>query len=410
MLLSLSTGYDYSKKVPKTNTNTWKQEFFFTYGLKIIIGENSLNQYKARGVLDRTFQYTTYPGDSQSDIKEVMNPQGDPLRTKELDELMYFRKLMLIYRLVHHKDVIPEIDIGIKRRNRELCKPYIQLFYGSAAQQEIEGTLQKFLDSKNNRKSTSQESVLLPIVMDLISSGNLTIPVSAIWYKITNTLEGREDDSGAFHTSDWKLYKNTITKLMCDKFGATKVHTSKGSMLTFDPDKLAKIDRSYNAEIKIKTTLKSYAENEGNIMSEASRDATPENGGDGCDGCDGSRDSAYDIENNNDKLLTAANLHEISPITVEEGQGTVPGAVTAVTAVTDMESGAHTTDTQDSITHMTDQQTQLIKPDRIQNVGEIYWSGTNWYCRHCKLHGDKFFMEGHICKGYLSVIRWLKPQ
>jgi hypothetical protein len=133
-------------------------------------------------------------GNPQGDIEEAMNPQGDPYRKKELDELMHFRKLMLIYRLVHYKDIITEIHIGIKRRNKELCKSYIQLFYGSNVQQEIEDTLQKFLYSKNNRKSTSQESVLLQIVMDLISSGNLTISVSAIWYKITNTLEGREDD------------------------------------------------------------------------------------------------------------------------------------------------------------------------------------------------------------------------
>ena len=131
-------------------------------------------------------------GNLQGDIEEAMNPQGDPYR-KELDELMHFRKLMLIYRLVHYKDIITEIHIGIKRRNKELCKSYIQLFYGSNVQQEIEDTLQNSC-TQNNRKSTSQESVLLQIVMDLISSGNLTISVSAIWYKITNTLEGREDD------------------------------------------------------------------------------------------------------------------------------------------------------------------------------------------------------------------------
>src|SRR3989442_669270 len=77
MMSILKTGYDYLKKVPKTNTNTWKQEFFFTYGLKIIIGERSLSQQIAKGVLDRTFQYTTYPGDPEGDIKEVMTPQGD---------------------------------------------------------------------------------------------------------------------------------------------------------------------------------------------------------------------------------------------------------------------------------------------------------------------------------------------
>ncbi len=165
---------------------------------------------------------------------------------------------MLAYRLAHYKDTIPDIDIGIKRRNRELCKPYIQLFYGSNVQQEIEQTLQKFLDSKNSRKSTSLESVLLPIITGLTSSDkSMSISVSTIWDKIINTLEGQLDESGVFHTSDWKLYKNTITKLMGDKFGATKTHTNKGSVLTFALDKLERIDRSYNLEIKIKTTLTS---------------------------------------------------------------------------------------------------------------------------------------------------------
>jgi hypothetical protein len=98
--------------------------------------------------------------------------------------------------------------------------------------------------------------MLLPMILELIASNHsTTISVSTIWDKIINTLEGRFNESGAFHTSDWKLYKNTITKLMCVKFGATKVHTSRGSMLTFDSDKLAKIDRSYKAEIKINSKL-----------------------------------------------------------------------------------------------------------------------------------------------------------
>ena len=111
--------------------------------------------------------------------------------------------------------------------------------------------------------------------------------------------------------------------------------------------------------------------------------------------------SAHGVNDDNVMVVTAANLQEISPLTVEEGQGTIPGAVTAVTAVTDMESGTHTIDTQDSIPHMTDhQQAQSTKPETIQNAGEIYWSGTNWYCKHCKLFGDKFDMEVHMCKGY----------
>lgn len=37
----LKSGYDYRKKVPKINSNTLKQEWYYAYGLKIIIAEKS---------------------------------------------------------------------------------------------------------------------------------------------------------------------------------------------------------------------------------------------------------------------------------------------------------------------------------------------------------------------------------
>ena len=107
------------------------------------------------------------------------------------------------------------------------------------------------------------------------------------------------------------------------------------------PDKLERIDRSYNAEIKIKTTLKTVRETVGNSersTSEMSRDydnnVNRENDSDGSDGCDGSRGSANDINDNNPMVMTATNQEEISSNTIEKGQGTIPGAVTPVTAVT----------------------------------------------------------------------------
>ena len=68
----LKTGYQLNKKVPKINTNTRRQEFFYTYGLKIIIAEKSMSMIEAKGVYDRTFSFTAYPGDSAVDIKETL--------------------------------------------------------------------------------------------------------------------------------------------------------------------------------------------------------------------------------------------------------------------------------------------------------------------------------------------------
>jgi hypothetical protein len=93
--------------------------------LKIIIAEKSTSLIEAKGVHDRTFSYTAYPGDSAFDIKETLNPQGDAECQKRLNELLSFRKLLLIYRLLHFKDAIVNVDVGLKRRNRELVKPII---------------------------------------------------------------------------------------------------------------------------------------------------------------------------------------------------------------------------------------------------------------------------------------------
>ena len=97
MMSILKTGYHIKKKVAKTNLNTIKQEFFWTYCIKIIIAERSLNQSTAKGVLDRTLILNTYEGHPEQDIKEVLNPQGNTERQRLLDELVELRKMMLLY-------------------------------------------------------------------------------------------------------------------------------------------------------------------------------------------------------------------------------------------------------------------------------------------------------------------------
>jgi hypothetical protein len=70
--------------------------------------------------LDRALGFTVYPGEAELDIKEVTNPQGDPQLEKALSELLDFRKLMLVYRLIHFED--PVIDYHSKKKS----VPYLQ--------------------------------------------------------------------------------------------------------------------------------------------------------------------------------------------------------------------------------------------------------------------------------------------
>ena len=93
---------------------------------------------------------------------------------------------------------------------------------------------------------------------------------------------------------------------------------------------------------------------------------------------------------------------------MDKRQGTIPGAVTAVTAVT---APLESENNKDSTFEMqislppkiTLQEPEAIDPKIKNNAGDIYRTGANWHCRHCKLSGDKFYMEVHICKGYMPI-------
>ena len=208
--------------------------------------------------MDRTFLLDTYKGNPQHDIKEVLNPAGDKVRQKLLDELNSFRKLMLIYRLIHFADPIVDIEIGLDGRDKELCKPVIQLFYNTKAQKEIETALQNFVEAKKQRKESTMEAALYPIIANLISKHGNEIPNATIWESLKENIEGAADQRkpSEYHTSDFgTIYRNTITNIICDKFGAKRKHKETGNILIFNPEKLARAGKVYGAKTSIQTRL-----------------------------------------------------------------------------------------------------------------------------------------------------------
>ena len=124
MMAILKTGYDFKKQVSRINQFTGKPEKFYTYCPKLIIGERPPSQNIAKGVMDRTFAVTMYIGKPKHDIKEILNPTdtGGEEYKELLGEILNFRKTLFVYRLMHFKDKIENIDIGISGRNKETCQ------------------------------------------------------------------------------------------------------------------------------------------------------------------------------------------------------------------------------------------------------------------------------------------------
>jgi len=248
----LKEGYQPNTRVPRMNSNNDKMEFFNPFGFKIMIAERSPNENKARGVLDRSFKIKSYKGIPDYNIKEIRNPQGNSMRQELFDEMDDLRKLLFMYRLIHIKDPYKEIEIGLDGRDEELCKPLLQLFFTLGASEEtlreLEETLQYFLDIKNKRKGQTLEAIIYPIIVNIVSQYGERISSSELWRLIIDSLEGQSDEknSNLFYSSDYgKLYRNTVTGMICDKFGAEIDHRRDGNTILFNSKNLNKVGKIY---------------------------------------------------------------------------------------------------------------------------------------------------------------------
>lgn len=381
MMAILKTGYQLNGKVPKINTNTLKQEFFFTYGLKIIISERSMSLTEAKGVYDRTFSFTAYAGDSKYDIKERLNPQGNAASQSRLDRLRSFRKLMLIYRLVHFNDQVQDIETGLKRRNRELCKPVLQLFYDcrQEIQIEIKSMIEHFLAIKKHRKENTIEVALYSLITNLVAECGAEISASAIWGRIADGyVIGHYDDRkpNEYQTADYgKLYHNSVTNIICDKFGAQRRHKQKGTILIFNVDKLAKIGRSYDIETNIQLKLSTEYKTERSEGSEGSR----------------KEEDIVEDRPNIKPINKQNNLHKIFELNPDNNQNNISTRKEKLfgTAIKSSEpsesSGSNSVPTFPK---------DLAKPNTIYRLGH----SDDFACKNCKIRGDRFFMAEHACR------------
>ena len=165
----------------------------------------------------------------------------------------------MCYRLIRFEDELNDVDIhGLENRDKELCKPLLQLFYGSKAYNEVKEAVMSFLSNKNKRKrNTVMDPVLFEIVIGIIDrKKTLQLSVSDIWEVMINGLpqiiyesDGTVAEPGIasipgvylsnkpneYQTYDFDtIYRSTFTKTL-EGFGAEHGRTKSERFLIFDP-------------------------------------------------------------------------------------------------------------------------------------------------------------------------------
>jgi hypothetical protein len=183
------------------DTSVWRsQQSYWTYGFKAFTAEQQPDTLKGKGFNERVFVIKCSPGNPDYDIIEIINNAGDEKYKLLFNELLDIRKLLLIYRLLHHNDPIPDIVLNIKNREIQLCKPLIRLFQGTNAINDILASLSKLLMEKKETLDTL-EARLYHIINDFINKNNgslldiddkVILESTRIWNIVKEELEGEE--------------------------------------------------------------------------------------------------------------------------------------------------------------------------------------------------------------------------
>ena len=95
------------------------------------------------------------------------------------DEIFDLRKRLFCYRLLHHKDPIPFVELNVKGRTAELTNPLIRLFQDSpVALEKILDSLSMFIQERNESNVNSFESKLHQSIESLINERMLEPPTN----------------------------------------------------------------------------------------------------------------------------------------------------------------------------------------------------------------------------------------
>ena len=165
------SGYCSGASIPKTELEGGRsQDNWLIYCLKWLAMEELKEDKYTKGILHRSFKLKMLAGDVDYNIKDVIRFADDPKYKKLEDEIFDLRKRLFCFRLLHHKDPIPFIELNVKGRTAELTNPLIRLFQNSpVALEKILNSLSMFIQERNETNANSIESKLYQTTESLIS-------------------------------------------------------------------------------------------------------------------------------------------------------------------------------------------------------------------------------------------------
>jgi hypothetical protein len=176
-------GYTVGFAVLRTDTTYGRKQYKFnTFCFKAFAAERLPDTKKARGFNQRIIELTCIHGSPQYDISEIISPAGEEEYQALLEELTEIRNMLLIHRLLHFNDKIPDIKLNIKNREKQLFKPLIRLYHNTDTQKMLLPVISKYISQKREGNSNTLHAFLYSTIAALIKAQNtMVIESDLIW-------------------------------------------------------------------------------------------------------------------------------------------------------------------------------------------------------------------------------------
>ncbi len=253
-------GYTTGNRVHRTDTSHGrKQDAYNTFCFKAFAAERLPDSLKAKGFNQRIIELLCTYGFPTHDISEVINPAGEEQYQELLDELEDTRNTLLIFRLLHYKEKIPDIKLNIHNREKQLFKPVLRVFQKTETLSELLPVISKYVSQKRECNANTLHAFLYHLIRELIEGKNSwELESHLIWSTFKASLSGSEifNKPQSYDSVDYGIIsQKEIVQTLKDVFCATKSkHHGDSNKLVFDKRKLERLGKIYELSIDVKVT------------------------------------------------------------------------------------------------------------------------------------------------------------
>jgi hypothetical protein len=247
-------GYKKGAVVPRTMITQNKRfiKYFRVFCFKACAAEELP---RVKGLLERFIfipMVEGYPRKDWADFNEE-----DEKRLRNL------RNMLLKWRLSSMEWKIPEIDLPVKGRLKELWKPIIQIISGLTVESDLRVHLESLQKERLSEKINTLEGHIVKVVCNLYVQ-NQPLAFGDIWDALVDDLEGKLDDKkpNKMDTPEFgEVTKQKVGYRLREVLGGKKTNTrgqkGPGRVYDFDAEKLKRIAKKYGCVLANKLT--SYA-------------------------------------------------------------------------------------------------------------------------------------------------------